>query len=1156
MKKNIGGQCSALPIPKIHLRMKLTALLLTISLFQIQANTYSQNTKLTLNMRDSSLGQVFEQIESVSEFRFLFESNQIDLDRKVTVIVKKKRISQVLDMIFQGTDIQYTTKDRQVLLTKKKVSLEEESTPVAPKTKKVQFSVSGTVTDTNGTPLPGANVIEKGTTNGTQTDFDGNFSLEVADVNATLVVSYIGFVKQEIPLDGRSSISVALQEDLAQLDEVVVTGYTGQVKRSITGSVATADVEELKRNPATSVEQALQGNLAGVTVRSSGNPNGGVQVRIRGFASDRNNEPLYIVDGVPTTSGLNDINPDDIASLSVLKDASAASIYGARASNGVVLITTKKGTRGQKAKISYNGFSGFEFLDNLPEFLNVQQWAQSEWDGQIAAGLPPSHPQLGSGSSPVIPDFISPVAGFEGDPGTTIDDYNRESIDGLVTRAGDTDWLDEVYGTAFVQNHNIGIVGGGENSNYGFSLGFLDREGVAIHTEFQRYTTRANSQFYLFNDKVRIGENLSVTYSERKGNGGVDQVAFRFNSLIPVRDIAGNFAGTHNGALGLGTNFNNPVTTQFLSRNNINRRLRVLGNLYAEVDLMPGLTAKTNVAVDYINSSFTAFTPTFLEGNNQVNTLDEDFSYNTSLTWANTLQYNKRFVEDHSLNVLAGTEAIENKSRFTNSEGSGFFLTDPSFTTISTSGNPATVRGSFSERRLFSLFGKVDYGFKDRYFVNGTIRRDGSSALGPNNTNDVFMAFGLGWLLSDEPFMESVSFINTLKLSGGWGQVGNQNSLEDFDFASEFSSNPNNTSVDINNTQNTITEGFALLSRGNPDLVWETSETTNVRLDFGLFNNAFTGSVEWYDIRTKDLLTRDQLPLIAGAAEAPFINIGDIKNTGWDITLNYRGNITDDLRFGVTAIVSQYKNEVVEYGPEFTLGGGGNPNLIATRTEAGRPLSQFYGLIVDGVLQEDRDLNGDENIEATERAGNFNFRDLNNDGTINGDDFDFIGDPHPDFTYSLNLNFDYKGFDLSALFRGSQGNDLYHWGKVFTDFFFRAGLNRSTRVLNAWRQDNTGASLAQYNVLTADFNSQSSSYYVEDGSYLRLQTLQLGYTFEDFLNIERFKIYLQGQNLFTISDYTGINPEVQEASATEIGVDRDTTFPVPTSVLLGFNINF
>ncbi len=1156
MKKNIGGKCPALPIPKIDLRMKLTALLVTISLFQIQANTYSQNTKLTLNMRDASLGQVFDQIESVSEFRFLFESNQIDLDRKVTVIVKKKRISQVLDVLFQGTDIQYTTRDRQVLLTKKKVSLEEESTPVAPKTKKLQFSVSGTVTDTNGTPLPGASVIEKGTTNGTQTDFDGNFTLEVDDSNAILVVSYIGFAVQEVPLNGQTVISVALQEDTAQLDEVVITGYTSQSKRSITGSVATADVEELKRNPATSVEQALQGNVAGVNVKASGNPNGSVQVRIRGFSSDRNNEPLYIIDGTPTGSGLNDINPDDIESISVLKDASAASIYGARASNGVIVITTKKGRRGQKAKVSYNGFSGFEFVNNLPEFLNVQQWAQSEWDGRIAAGLDPSHPQLGSGASPVIPDFISPVAGFEGDPGTTIDDYNRESIDGLVTRSGDTDWLDEVYNTAFVQNHNISIVGGGENSNYGLSFGFLDREGVAIHTEFQRYTTRANSQFYLFKDKVRIGENLSVTYSERKGNGGVDQVAYRFNPLIPVRDIAGNFAGTHNGALGLGTNFNNPVATQFNSRNNINRRLRVLGNLYAEADLMPGLTAKTNIAVDYINSSFTAFTPTFLEGNNQVNTLDENFSYSTSLTWTNTLQYTKRFAEDHSIDVLAGTEAIENRFRFTNAEGSGYFLTDPSFTTISTSGNPATVRGSFSERRLFSLFGKVDYGFKDRYFVNGTIRRDGSSALGPNNTNDVFVAFGAGWVISDEAFVQDLDFLNYLKLSGGWGQAGNQNSLGNFDFAAEFSSDPRNTSVDINNTQNTITEGFALLSRGNPDLVWETSETTNVRLDFGLFNNAFTGNVEWYDIRTKDLLTRDQLPLAAGAADAPFINIGDIKNTGWDITLNYRGNITEDLGFGVTAIVNTYKNEVISFGPEFRQGGGGNPPLVATRTEAGRPLSQFYGFIVDGILQEDRDLNGDGEIVATERAGNFNFRDLNEDGVLNGEDFDFIGDPHPDFTYSLNLSLDYKNFDFSALFRGSQGNDIYHWGKVFTDFFFRAGLNRSTRILDAWRPDNTGSGLAQYNVLTADFNSQSSSYYVEDGSFFRLQTLQLGYTFKELIGLERFRVYLQGQNLFTISNYTGIDPEIQEASAVEIGVDRDTTFPVPTSVLLGFNINF
>lgn len=1148
MKKLMTQRGSGRPLLKFDLKMKLTTLLLITTLLGLHANdSYAQKTKVTLDVENATVLDIIDDIESATDFRFIYKTKNVDLKRKVSFRVEKEQIEKVLASLFGNTNTRYKVRGTQIILKQNK----GETTP-----KKVldqtllelpqdPILVTGQVSDGEGTPLPGANILEKGTLNGTQTDFDGNFSLEVSDENAILEISYIGFATEEIIVGDQTSISVILQESTAGLDEVVVTGYTRQSRRTITGAVETIADEELNKNPSTSVEQQLQGKISGVNITTSGSPSGDAQVRIRGLSNFGNRSPLYIIDGAPSMGGLSDINPDDIETVSVLKDASAASIYGARAANGVVLITTKKGKKGQPAKLTYNSYFGVDTDPGKLDLLNAQQWGELEFQGQRAAirGTPdeatfsPSHPTYGNGQNPVIPEFLN------GDPSLPYDPVTNR-----LMRSADTDWYDAVTRAAFNQSHNLSIRGGGESSRYSVSFGYLDREGTLIENSFQRYSTRLNTEFSFLNNRLRFGENITVAYSENNGNGGTGTSRQRYHPLIPIRDEGGNFGGTLNGILGLQTNAINPVAIQIRAANAIGRRWRLFGNAYMEADIIHDLTFRSSVAIDYTQNNNTRFNPEFVEGGNPGNSLNENSNFATSLTWTNTLNYKKN-IGNHDIGVFVGTEAIELKSKFISFSGTNFFTENLDFVSINTSGTTLNLTGARAGRNLASVFGKLDYAFKNRYLINATVRRDGSSALGPNNRFDVFPAVGVGWIISDENFLADNSTINLLKLRGGWGAVGNQNSLGDFSFISNFSQDAGFTSTGYDITASNSGDpanGIALLSRGNPDLLWESSETLNIGMDFALFDYKLSGAIEWYDRRTKDLLLQPPAPLAAGIASPSFMNLGEIQNKGVDVSLSYNSKI-GAVDFGVTGIVSAYKNEVLDIdgNPEtFFQGPGGNPIIIAARTQVGREIGTFYGLVVDGVIQDGPD------------AGNFNFRDLDDNGIIDFNDQDFIGSPHPDFTYSLNLTANYKNFDFTAFLRGSQGNEIWAYDKLFTDFQFRSGINRSTRVLNAWRPDNPTNELAEFNLNTSNNNLQASSYYVEDGSYLRLQTLQFGYTFPDLgLGIDKFRIYLQGQNIFTITNYSGIDPEVGENGGLELGVDRGGTYTVPRTILFGLNVS-
>ncbi len=1011
--------------------------------------------------------------------------------------------------------------------------------------------VKGVVLGPSG-PLQDVTVKVSGKNSGTTTDVNGRFSIQAAK-GSRLIFSSVGYLERQMEVTG-GVMNLSLSPTNEELSEVIVTGYSAQSKKSITGSVVTVKSELIKALPVTNVNQALQGRVAGLTIISDGSPQGNVSVRIRGVGTINGSDPLYVIDGVPTTSNLNQINPADIESASVLKDASAASVYGARAANGVVLIETKKGKVGQKPSLSFDTYVGLSAFPNRanPELLNTRQYANSLWQSQRNSGITnPTHPQFGTGADPMIPDYINPVGSFEGDPNTDPSTY--DVLDNQIIRADKdgTNWFDALTRSAITQNYNIGVRGGGIGSRYAFSFGYLDRQGPIIFTGFKRYNTRINTEFSLLNNKLKIGENINFAYANNTGRDPAYNIyqVYYTPPIMPVYDIMGNFSGTRGGALALGTNYPNGIADQTRHQDDRDRFLNVLGNIYASYDILPNLTFKSSIGAQLgtrHSTAFYAFSPE-VQSNGQTNDLTETTAYNSELIWGNTLNYNVEIGSNHHLSALIGTEAISLRGQGYGASRRALFSTDLAFRYLITSSGLQTNTADLPVySNLFSLFGKVDYSFKDKYFLNATLRRDGSSRFATGNKYEVFPAFGAAWVVSDEGFFKS-TVINSLKLRAGLGQTGNQGSAGDFSFAEQFGSNPAFTGYDIGATQNSIVEGFARTVRGNPDLRWERNSTLNIGADLSMLHDKVSVSLEWYQKNTRKMLVAGVLPGSAGLVPPPLVNIGKVRNTGVDASLGYR-DVFGQFTLDALATIFTYKNKLVDIDGNpntFLIGGPGEQQGFATRNQAGHPVSSFYGFIADGVIQD-----GPE-------AGNFNFRDLDKNGEITDDDRTYIGSPHPDFQYSLNVYLKYKNFDLSVFLIGSQGNEIFNFNKYYQDFDNRGNWNRSVSILNAWTPENHSNSLAQYNAATAGLNSRPSTYFIEDGSYLRCQNLQFGYNFHTIGVITNLRIYLQSQNLFVITKYTGVDPEIgRPADNLGFGVDNGDHYPISRTFLVGVNLGF
>ena len=1000
----------------------------------------------------------------------------------------------------------------------------------------IQSTVTGTVIDSDGTPLPGASVVEKGTTNGTQTDFDGNFSIDVAS-GATLMISYIGYSTQEVSVDGRSTINVTMSEDSSQLDEVVVTGYVTQTRGDITGSVASVDISEATKAPLVNAAEALQGRVTGVTVVNNGNPGAAPKINIRGFGSSNNTNPLFIIDGVQTdnASVLNSINPNDIDQMNVLKDGAAA-IYGARAANGVVIITTKGGGYNMdKAQVSVDIYSGFSQAGNVPELLNAQQHGDMLFQSAANDGVTNySNPQYGSGASAVVPSTLSGYTYV-----TSYDPAITKSPAVANVAPGGTDWLDAIFRTAPTQNASVSVSNGNETGKYFFSANYLNRDGIQLETGFKQAVVRVNTEFKI-GKSVTIGEHMGASFSNTI-NGNRVEDAMRMNPLIPVYDAEGRLAGSS--APGT-SNTRSPVAQLIRGKDDFNKLFRVFGDVYLSAKLAEGLTAKTTLAGNieaYNGRVFNALDPEHIEPL-ATNTLTERNNNSFNWTWTNTLTYNKQF-GDHSINALAGVESLSESNKGLSVSRTGYRFETPEFYLLDNgTGSPiVNLDNTYDgENTLFSVFGTVSYDYQGKYFLTGTLRNDTSSRFSGDNKSQTFPALSGGWLISQEDFFPQDGIVNRLKLKGSWGQLGNQTLPVGNPDLNILSGNENLANYAINGTE--IAEGAILSAFGNPDLKWETSESTNVGMELAMFNSKLSLDVEYFNIKTIDLITPNTGGVTTTAldANADFVNQGDISNKGFDIGLGYADETASGFSYGISANISAYKNEVLSLAGQLS-GDSFRPGVL-TRSDVGQPLSSFYGLEVTGF---------DDN-------GRFTYADADGDGTVDFEaDRKYIGSPHPDFTYGINLNFGYKGFDLSAFLNGSQGNEIYNYDKIYTDFPTFVNSNRSVRVLDSWTPSNTDAILPALS-LGGTGETRPSTYFVEDGSFLRLKNLQLGYslpdTIIDKIGATSLRIYIQGTNLLTFTDYTGFDPEINAIGNNQLNLGIDNNV-YPQAKIFTFGIN-
>ena len=1046
-----------------------------------------------------------------------------------------------------------------------------------------QRLVTGKVTSSDdNSGIPGANVLEKGTSNGTVTDVNGTFRISVGD-NATLVFSFVGLTTQEVAVGSQSAVNVSLAPDIKTLSEIVVTGYASQEKKDITGSVGVVKAKDLMAFPAQNAETLLQGRVAGVQVTTNGDPNGLPSVRIRGLSSFGNNSPLYVIDGVPTYS-IAFLSPNDIESMNVLKDAGAASIYGSRANNGVIIITTKKGKSG-KVTVSYDGTYGVSLPGKGLEsqLLNPQEQANLEWLTNNNDGLPHASPNYGNGATPILPDYLTPVGAKEGDASVNPALYNTNYGKGSIyqiTRANKsgTNWWDATHQNAVIQTHNLNLSGGTDNSRYLIGFNFFNQEGTLKGTGTKRYTVRANTEFKI-KDIIRVGENLSMSFTDRQPlwDGGVNNWMQTLQSIIPQYDIGGGYAGTR------GSNLGNPHS--ILGRidrdkANFNNENRIFGNVYAEVDFMKNLTFRTSFGGSITNGYTNQFLPHYYEDseNNGTNSLTETAYYTNDWIWSNTLTYKKK-IGDHNILAVGGMESVkENIGRTLFGSRTDYYTDDPDFRTL-TQGAASSQNGSTynTPSTLLSYFGRVDYGFKDKYFLSGTVRRDGSSKF--INQYGVFPSVTAAWRLSQESFLQGSTVFSDLKLRVGFGSMGGQTNVFPQNQFNIYAGRPSDAYYDLSGSSTSSVQGLWLQRIGNPAAKWETKKTVNVGLDASFFGGKLDVTIDAYDQTTEDLLFQLDLPSAAGSGIRPFKNVAKVSNKGIDLQIINKGNISTDLKYEVNFTFTTYKNNIESLAPGLTFfdvdaaSTEGRIGARYIRNAAGHPISSFYGYQVAGLFQSASEVSSAPS-QVGSGVGRFRFADTNGDGKITPDDRTFLGSPIPSYSYGLNLGLTYKGFDLTVFLYGVAGNQIVNYRKWWTDFPTSFQGRKSTDALyNSWTPTNTGATTPIATTISnISTNQGANSYYVQDGGYLRAKNIQLGYNFPNAVarkvGLESIRLYVQATNLFTVTKYKGLDPEIGNTPSVNnttrsvssndqgYGVDGGSAYGTPKQVIVGLNLKF
>ena len=1029
--------------------------------------------------------------------------------------------------------------------------------------------ISGTVTSQDdGMPLPGVTGLVSGTSQGTATDFDGNYILENVSGDATLVFSYVGFKTQQIQINGRSVLDVVLEVDAAQLDAVVVTGYGKERKVDITGAITVVDLVPVEGQSLSSgnAMQALQGRVPGLFVEKSGDPTGlNSRILIRGVTTLGNNDPLYVIDGVPTKRQevFASLNPDAIESIQILKDASASSLYGSRAANGVIVVTTKSGTKGERVSVSINSnLSVQSEKKQRYDMMNSVQRGEALWRASVNDGADPAGGYGEIYSFDWNGDFNNPV----------LNNVTLQPFVGGDTNVpvGNTDWQDELYETGYVFNNEVTVSANSEKSSLLINLGYLKNTGMLKNTGYDRYTAKINASTNLFNDKLKFGVNTQFSTSNETlvaadvGNAPTTGLAITLAPTIPVYDTNGNFAGP----LGSGySDRNNPLLMQHLNRWDNATKNNFFGSVFAELQLLENLTFRSTLGIDFSDYKKKNIEPRVFNGfiTRANNRLIYDTNKLSSLVFSNILNYNVDFGE-HKFGLLLGTEAVREDFDTLFAQADDFAVEEESYFVLGAATGARTSNGTSTQYSLLSQFGKFNYSYADKYLASFTLRRDGSSRFGKNNRYGIFPAATVGWKITNEDFFPESNIISDLKLRAGYGEVGNQEigNIARFGlYESRYGANQAQltggffeiyynvgTAYDINgNNTGNLPSGFVSTQAENPDLKWETTKEWNLGIDFSLFNNQLSGSFDYFTRKTSDILTTPPIPSVLGEGQQRVLNGASTSTKGWELALSYSKSYENDFSFTVSTNFGAFKDEIT-YLPADVLAGfpGTADNSIL-----GHSLFSIFGYKTDGLFQSQTEVDAHPTggvQTSNARPGGVKFIDLNNDGVIDGDDRDFIGTTVPDLEYGIRIDLNYKNFDFSMFgsgVAGRIGTDPY----IFWNNFVQGRDNAGPGVLNAWTPTNTNTdipSLSLVNNIGGD-----NDYIYRNNSYFKLRTMQLGYSFpEDLISkwagMTGLRIYCQGENLFwfTPKGYIGSDPE-------RIDVNR---IPVPTTLSVGLNINF
>lgn len=1117
MKNNTlsGRYCFKNPrFKQIFRIMRISTFLLMVCVFCSYAgNAHSQNAKVSIRMNNVKLDKILNEIENQTDYLFIY-NNQVDINKITSVKVKNEAVAQVLDRIMSGTGINYELEGTHIILTTE--AIKDLHAQQQAKT------VTGTVTDVSGEPIIGANIRIKGTTTGTITDIDGNFSIK-AEPQSVIEVSYIGYLTQETVINNQKSIRFLLKEDTKTLDEVVVIGYGVQKKADLTGSVANINTEKLNTQSNANIGQALQGKIAGVDIVSQGGaPGSGTRIMVRGIGTLNNASPLYIVDGMYMNS-IDHINPNDIASIDVLKDASSAAIYGSRAANGVIIVTTKEGSNTEgKPIIDLSVNLGISTASKFLDMLDAKGWAEVTTIARQAIGKPAL-------------DMATDLA-------------NKP----------DNDWQDIMFRPALMQNYNLSVKGGGKYSTYYTGLGYFNQDGIVKGTNYQRYNIQSKNDYK--RGIFSAGTNLIISFSHDKPlhqelRGGM--IGTILQSVPTLEKYDDTREGGYGGTYGDVVNIPHPlaiIDDNIMDRYNEN--VKIFANLYAQIELFKGLKYKLNLTPDFSFERYKNYLNKYDFGlaTNSITQLTERQRRRRNILVENLLTFDRTFGE-HKISALAGYTYQDSRFRHIQAYGEGL---PQGLEEIDAATTNRSNEGNSWRSVLTSILGRVFYSYQNKYLFTATIRRDGSSKFGKNNRYGYFPSFSLGWNVAEEKFMENVHWLDQLKLRGGYGVLGNQE-IDNYQYSSTITTGINYPDGNGGLLQGAFPKNFA-----NPDIKWEETAMTNVGIDFMAFNNRLSLTADYYVKNTKDILLTVPIPISSGGANDPIRNAGKIRNNGFEFNLGWMDQPNPDISYGINLIGSFNKNKVIAMGSESgsIKGGSTNQNITTSETKAGYPIGGYWLISTAGYFNSQEEVDAyakdGKKIQPAAEPGDIKFVDANNDGVINDDDRVFQGSPFPDFTFALNGNMRYKNFDLSIGLQGVLGNKIYNATRQTLEDVTK-GSNFLASCLDYWTPENKNASHPRLTWDDPNRNTRAESdRYLENGSYLRLRSVQLGYTFPQTWfkgAIQHARVYINAENLFTITSYSGYSPDVNADNANYRGFDN-FIYPTNRTFMLGLNVTF